>query len=400
MSIFHLILSGATSVQTVSIDLEGVKLAKVTFSGEGAVVTFISFCAFPQTSTPTSPPTGLRPVAPTAGKVKGTVYEDVNGNGVQDTGEPGIEGVDVLITDSTGETFTLTTDETGVYMAEVPPGPTVTDIDESTVPPGNVQTGGSDPSAVIVPSGGTATDSDGFQSTGKIKGVVFQDVNGNGSQDGDEAGIEGVDVVVTDSLGESITLTTDETGMYTAEVPVGATVTDIVASTLPDGAEQTAGSDPSTVVVPGGGTATDSDGFQFPVVEPTTSPTKSPTVSPGTPTAAPSPGGANPPTTSQTTDDTLPPSFEGTPAPTKSLAASPQKLELPLQLSYRVEQIFLPLLQPRKHFHHHMRVRQSLLWRCPRQLRKVVRCRASCSSTQMEMVSKTMTSLASQVLMW
>ena len=52
------------------------------------------------------------------------MFEDVNANGVQDPGEPGIEGVDVVITDSNGETFTLTTDQTGMYMAEVPPGPT------------------------------------------------------------------------------------------------------------------------------------------------------------------------------------------------------------------------------------------------------------------------------------
>ena len=90
------------------------------------------------------------------------MYEDTNGNGIQDQGEPGIGGVDVIITDSLGESQTVTTDDTGMYMAEVPAGPAVVDIDEGTLPPGYVQTGGTDPTTLNVPPGGTATDSDGF----------------------------------------------------------------------------------------------------------------------------------------------------------------------------------------------------------------------------------------------
>jgi len=56
----------------------------------------------------------------------------------------------------------LTTDETGMYMIEVPAGPTVTDIDESTLPPGYEQTAGTNPTTVDVPLGGTGTDIDGY----------------------------------------------------------------------------------------------------------------------------------------------------------------------------------------------------------------------------------------------
>jgi hypothetical protein len=101
------------------------------------------------------------------------------------------------------------TDENGVYMAEVPVGLAITDIDESTLPPGAVQTAGLDPTNVDVPAGGTGTDSDGFRFTGKVDGVVFEDANGNGSQD---PRIAGVNVVITDSLGESQTVTTDANG--------------------------------------------------------------------------------------------------------------------------------------------------------------------------------------------
>jgi hypothetical protein len=245
------------------------------------------------------------------GKIKCTVFEDVSANGEQDPGEPGIEGVDVVITDSTGEVVTLTTDETGMYMAEVSAGPTVTDIDESTLPPGYQQTSGFNPTTVDVPAGGTGTDLDGYYFPtdaptksptgaptgsptaaptvpateaptksptgaptgsptasptrsptssptasptetpfGKIKGTVFEDVNSNGEQDEGEPGIEGVDVVITDSNGDVFTLTTDETGMYMAEVSAGPTVTDIDESTLPPGYEQTTGFNPTTVDVP------------------------------------------------------------------------------------------------------------------------------------------------------
>ena len=51
------------------------------------------------------------------------VWEDLNGNGQQDAGEPGIEGVTATVTSQDG-TYTdiTTTDETGMYMFFVPPG--------------------------------------------------------------------------------------------------------------------------------------------------------------------------------------------------------------------------------------------------------------------------------------
>ena len=151
------------------------------------------------------------PTSTPPGKVKGIIFKDANSNGIQDEGELGIKGVDVVITDSSGTSQTVTTDDTGMYMAEVPVGPAVTDIIESTLPPGVFQTGGVDPTTLDVPASGTATDSDGFQPTGKVKGVVFEDVNRDGVQDNGKPGIEGVDVVITDSLGTMQTLTTDST---------------------------------------------------------------------------------------------------------------------------------------------------------------------------------------------
>ena len=145
------------------------------------------------------------------GKIEGTVFSDVNGNGSQDPDEPGIEGVDVVITDSENMTITLTTDENGEYSEVVAAGTAVTDIDDSTLPAGAIRSAGTDPTTVEVPVGGTGTDVDGFQlPVGKIEGTVFWDVNGNGAQDAEEPGIDGVDVVITDSNGKTFTVTTDD----------------------------------------------------------------------------------------------------------------------------------------------------------------------------------------------
>ncbi|MFK7957536.1 MAG: beta strand repeat-containing protein [Lysobacterales bacterium] len=202
---------------------------------------------------------------PDPGTVSGVIYEDTNGNGVQDPGEPGIPGVEVIITDSTGGTQTVTTDGTGGYSANVPPGSTTLDINDSTLPPGSTQTDGTNVTTVTVPPGGTATDIDGFAPpNGTVTGVIYQDTNGNGMQDPGEPGIPDVEVVITDSVGGTQTVTTDGSGGYAASVPPGDTTVDITEGTLPPNLTRTEGTDPTTVTVPSGGTASDVDGFEPP----------------------------------------------------------------------------------------------------------------------------------------
>ena len=65
-----------------------------------------------------------------------------------------------------------------------------------------------------------------------------------------------------------------------SSVPAGPATIEIVESTLPDGAVQTVGTDPSTVDITDGGTITEVDGFYFPTDAPTKAPTASPTASP------------------------------------------------------------------------------------------------------------------------
>jgi hypothetical protein len=206
---------------------------------------------------------GYQPPAD-AGKLEGVVYEDTNGNGQQDPGEPGISGVEIEVTDSAGNTQTVTTDEKGEYSATVPPGNTTVTIDETTLPGGSTQTEGGNPSTVTVPANGVGTDVDGFAppaDAGTVTGVIYEDLDGNGQQDPGEPGIPGVEIEVTDSAGNTQTVTTDENGNYTATVPPGDTTLNVVDETLPGGSTQTQGTDVTTVTVPAGGTATDIDGY-------------------------------------------------------------------------------------------------------------------------------------------
>ena len=168
---------------------------------------------------------------------------DANNNGKQDPGEQGIPNVDVVITDKNGDTQTVTTNSNGEYSATVPAGSTEINIVESTLPPGGVQTVGTDPTTVNVPAGGVATDLDGFyfptdaptkSPTAKpspapssspsespsdvthsstypnsqlvpLEGTIFDDANNNGKQDPGEQGIPNVDVVITDKNGDTQT---------------------------------------------------------------------------------------------------------------------------------------------------------------------------------------------------
>jgi hypothetical protein len=210
------------------------------------------------------------------------VFWDKNGDGTQEPDEPGIPNVDVAITDNKGTVQIVTSDDLGLYMANVPVGPAVTDIIDTTSPEGSLQTAGTDPTRLSVPEDGTSTDSDGFDlPTGKLEGIVFEDKNGNAVKDPNESGFEGVDVIVTDSLGTSQTAVTDDEGTYEAVVLAGSIAIDIVESTLPaTGSVQTAGTNPTTIDVPADGTATDLDGYNFVSASPSDSPSESPSATP------------------------------------------------------------------------------------------------------------------------
>ncbi|NOT44871.1 MAG: hypothetical protein HOP14_09760 [Acidobacteria bacterium] len=169
--------------------------------------------------------------APCRGTIGNFVWNDLNRNGVQDPGEPGIQGVTLHLLDSTGATVgTAITDADGFYLfsglcddrfqvvvdpASVPPmlepsptGTTSPDLDSNA-----------SPSFVLLPLNGDDLTIDfGFMPpcAGEIGNFVWNDLNANGRQDAGEPGIAGVAVELRRASDNGLlaVTTTDDLGGY------------------------------------------------------------------------------------------------------------------------------------------------------------------------------------------
>ena len=194
------------------------------------------------------------------------IWFDIDGDGVQDSGEPGLAHIGVELTyagldgdfETTGDNiiYNTTTDENGAYgfedlfngqyrvtiaSVDLPGGVTATaEIDDSSA--------AIDGTSNVRIDGGDRFEVDfGFTGTGSVGDVVFWDQNANGAQDANEIGFEGVVVeldVDIDGDGTSditLTTTTDAQGEYLFErVPAG---NHVVRVTQPTGTVQTFDSD-------------------------------------------------------------------------------------------------------------------------------------------------------------
>ena len=182
------------------------------------------------------------------GTVSGTVFNDLNGNGAQDAGEPGISGV-VITRDGV---ITTTTSGSGSYsFSDVAAGShTLVETD----PAGFVSTTPNS-RTVSVPAGGSATASFGDQQQGTVSGTVFSDLNGNGTQDAGESGIGGVTV----TLDGTTTTTTSGGGSYSFSGVAAGSHT--VVETDPAGFVSTTPNS-RTVSVPANGAASANFGDQ------------------------------------------------------------------------------------------------------------------------------------------
>jgi hypothetical protein len=167
------------------------------------------------------------------------VWNDTDGDGVQDAGEPGIPNILVTLTGTDGNgnavTLTTTTNGSGAYLFPnlVPgtykltfasPGATwaVTpqdqggnDATDSDIAPGTLMT-----VTTVLTSGETDLTWDaGFYQPATIGNYVWQDNNANGIQEGTEPGIAGVTVTLTGTTGNgtpvTLTTTTNGSGLYT-----------------------------------------------------------------------------------------------------------------------------------------------------------------------------------------
>ncbi|MGL5066325.1 MAG: SdrD B-like domain-containing protein, partial [Sarcina sp.] len=225
-----------------------------------------------------NPTTGVTPqVCVTAGEVDLTldaglifpasigdfVWNDLNGNGLQDPGEPGIPGVTVnLLDNTTGAVLqTTTTDANGKYLFNVAPGCYKVAFIKPTGYSFTLQNVGSDPAInsnadpvtgitpqVCVTSGQNDLTIDaGLTQPASIGDFVWNDLNGNGLQDASEPGIAGVTVNLLDNATGAIlqTTTTDANGKYLFNVNPGCYKVAFVKPTGYIFTLQNVGSDPA-----------------------------------------------------------------------------------------------------------------------------------------------------------
>lgn len=158
------------------------------------------------------------------GKISGTKFDDINGNGIKDPGEPGLPNWTINLVLGNVSNSTITDGNGDYNFSGLLVG---TYIISESLQPGWIQTApaisstGSETHIVkILTSGVNATGKDfGNFKLGEIKGKKFDDINGNGIKDPEDLNISGwqINIVGTDTLTNTQvnqTLTTGPNGNY------------------------------------------------------------------------------------------------------------------------------------------------------------------------------------------
>src|SRR5262249_5699718 len=142
------------------------------------------------------------------------VWEDSNGNGQQDSGEPGINGVTLTVLGNTGDGAAVRSEECsgGKDFTNLAPASYSRQFVTTAgyvARPANVRNDASDSDEVggvtgsyTLVSGQTNNTVDaGFYRPVSVGDFVWQDTNGNGQQDAGEPGINGVTLTVSGNTG-------------------------------------------------------------------------------------------------------------------------------------------------------------------------------------------------------
>ncbi|MFW2381176.1 MAG: DUF7507 domain-containing protein, partial [Acidimicrobiales bacterium] len=201
------------------------------------------------------------------GSIGDTVFIDLDGSGTQESGEPGVGGVDVTVTwhgpdgvvgGGDDLVFTTTTAPDGTYLVSgLPAGDFTVVIDSADIPVG--LSGDLDQTLVLGPA--EARDDVDFPlvGAGSIGDQVFEDLNQNGVFDSGEPGVAGVLVTLTWAgpdgvMGTSddvvITTTTDGNGQYlVGGLPAGEYLVELDETTIP---ADLGTAPPVTILLPAG----------------------------------------------------------------------------------------------------------------------------------------------------
>lgn len=165
------------------------------------------------------------------------VFNDANGNGVQDFGESGIGGVQLVLNGPFGLVQTVTTDAGGNYVFNgLAAGTYTVTVNTGTLPANFYSTTRNSPLTIVLADGNTQiTDADfGYRLDpfeGLVGSLVWRDDDGNQVQNGLEPGLAGVEIIITwagrDGVfgtadDQSFNQTTNGAGQYlAAALPIG-----------------------------------------------------------------------------------------------------------------------------------------------------------------------------------
>lgn len=202
------------------------------------------------------------------------VWKDLNRDGIQDAGEPGLENVTVTLYNSTGTAIGTTITNAigyysfwdlnpGTYSVGVPVSPVAFCLlgekdkgtDDTKDSDGDPTTGKSGPIVLVAGQNDPSIDFGYISSRASLGNYVWKDLNRDGKQDAAEPGIASITVTLLNSAGTAIgtTVTTGDgyylfedliPGTYSVSFPV--TLSDGCTVTNPDlGGDDTKDSDPS-----------------------------------------------------------------------------------------------------------------------------------------------------------
>lgn len=175
---------------------------------------------------------GYRP----SGSIGDRIWSDLDGDGIQDSDEPGIVGIDVTLIwfgadgvagGGDDMTLTTTTNADGLYLFSNLPAGSYS-ITVTTPPTGFRQTGDPDSardlsSTVSLPAGGSNLAQDfGFQQLASVGDFVWLDLNKDGVQDPSEVGLAGLSVVLVGAGSDGVFGTADDVNRSTTTSSTGA----------------------------------------------------------------------------------------------------------------------------------------------------------------------------------
>ena len=200
---------------------------------------------------------GIHPAV--TGTIQGTVFDDENGDGQQQSSDPGLSGWTVQLLNPAGQVVATTQTATnGTYsFANLLPGTyTVQEVLQS----GYTKTAGPSENLIVDPNETSTANFGNFQEI-TIAGTVFNDANGDAIQQPYELGLPGIAIqLYTESNGNVSanplqTTTTDPNGKYQfANIgPLPAGTSYVVAEVVPAGTnETTPASSSNTITLPDG----------------------------------------------------------------------------------------------------------------------------------------------------